>query len=366
METAESTQPTTEAIPYEQIHSMVAAEFKIEESLIEYNAPTFYVTPQPNIKQAFLRLYKQLNSMQLVPILRKRENRVMLQVISKPPAKPNRPLINLALLLATIGTTLITGYLQSSVWPQFMPNPWVGAVMFSVAVMSILGAHEMGHKLTANRHKIEATYPYFIPGLPPLGTFGAVIQEKSLPPNKDSLFDLGLSGPITGFIATIIVTTIGVQLSVLLTEAELPTGAQVVPLSELFGVPLPFLFGIILILFPPAGSGSIIWLHPVVQAGIIGMLVTMLNILPIGQLDGGHVSHVLLGEKTSTILAFVSIIALLFTGYWLMALLAFLLMRVRHPDPLDAVSKLSTGRKLAALAVVLIFVLSVAPISPFF
>jgi len=219
METAESTQPKAEAIQYEQIHSMVAADFSVEEGFIEYNAPTFYVTLKPNVKQAFLRFYKQLNSMHLVPVLRKRENRVMLQVIPKPPVKPNRPLINLVLLVATIGTTLVTGYLFSSGWTQFMPNPWLGAVMFSAAVMSILGAHEMGHKLMANRHKIEATYPYFIPGLPPLGTFGAVIQEKSLPPNKDSLFDLGLSGPVAGFIVTIIVTIIGVQLSVLLPEA---------------------------------------------------------------------------------------------------------------------------------------------------
>jgi len=96
------------------------------------------------------------------------------------------------------------------------------------------------------------------------------------------------------------------------------------------------------------------------------MLLTMLNLLPIGQLDGGHIAHVLLGERIRTILAFVSIILMLFTGYWFMALIAILLMRVRHPEPLDAVSKLSRGRKLATLTVVLMFVLSVAPLAPFF
>ena len=362
-----STQPQSESGQYEQIHKAVAAEFTVEEGFIEYNTPTFYITLQPNLKQAFLRLYKQLDSRQLVPVLRKRENRLMLQVVPTPPVKPNRSIINIVLLVATIGTTLISGYLLSlgsnRLMPQLMPNPWVGAVLFSTAIMSILGAHEMGHKLTANKHKIEATYPYFIPGLPPLGTFGAVIQEKSLPPNKDSLFDLGISGPLIGFVATIIVTIIGVRLSVLLPEA--PLGADLVPLAELFGIPLPFLFGFILILFPPAGNGSIIWLHPVVQAGYIGMIVTMLNLMPVGQLDGGHIAQVLFGEKARFVLSSIAILALVFAGYWFMAILAFLIARLRHPDPLDGVSKLSTNRKLGTIIVIAIFLLSAAPLTLF-
>lgn len=367
MEGAESTQPQTEIGQYEQIHQIVAGEFTIEEGFIEYNTPTFYITPQPNLKQAFLRLYKHLDSMQLVPVLRKRENRVILQVVSKPPVKPSRPLINVVLLLATIGTTLLTGYWVSldsaQLMPELMPNPWIGAIMFSTAVMSIMVAHEMGHKLTASRHKIEASYPYFIPGPPPFGTFGAVIQEKSLPPSKDSLFDLGISGPLIGFLATIIVTIIGVQLSVLL--PEVPPDVPVAPLPELFGIPLPFLFGFIYILFPPPGSGSFIWMHPVVWAGYIGMIVTMLNLMPIGQLDGGHIAHLLLGERTRLVVSFIAILALLLAGYWLMAILAFLIARIRHPDPLDGVSNLSTSRKLSTLLAILIFVLSLVPLEFF-
>jgi len=361
MEGSEPTQPAAETMQYEQIHKMVEAEFIIEEAFIEYNTPTFYVTPKPNLKQAFLRLYSQLDPMQLVPILRKREKRVMLQVIAKPPVKPSRPLINIALLLATVVTTLISGYLISAGWPDLMPDPWVGAIMFSAAVMFILGSHEMGHKLTANRHKVEATYPYFIPGLPPLGTFGAVIQQKSLPPNKDSLFDLGLAGPVIGFAATIIVTLIGVQLSVLLLEP--PPGSVAVPFPDFFGIPIPLLFGFTLILFPPSGSGSVIWLHPIVYAGYIGMLVTMLNLMPVGQLDGGHVAHVLFGERSRLVLALAAIAAMALTGYWFMAILAFFIAWVRHPDPLDGVSGLSTGRKLAAVLVVVVFALTFAPLS---
>lgn len=361
----ESTQPQAQAVQYEQIRQMVAAEFNVEESAIEFGAPNFYVAAAEGLKQAFLRLYKKLDSLQLVPVLRKREGRLMLQVVPKPPAKPSRPWINIVLLVATIATTLVTGYIDSldsmEFAPGLMPSPWVGAAMFSAAVMFILGAHEMGHKLTANRHKIEATYPYFIPGLPPLGTFGAVIQEKSLPPSRDSLFDLGMSGPIIGFLATAIVTIVGVRLSVLL--PEVPPGVQASPIPEFLGVPLPFLFGVVLILFPPAGSGSFIVLHPVLQAGYIGMIVTMLNLMPVGQLDGGHIAHVLLGERARLVLAVVAIVTLLFTGFWLMAILAFLIARVRHPDPLNAVSGLSRSRRLMTVAAVVVFVLTLPPLT---
>ncbi len=350
----EQPQQPMETFQYEHIHSAVAAEFNIEEGFIEYNTPTFYVSSKPDMKQAFMRLYEQLDSKQLVPVLRRRENRLILQVVPKPPIKPNRPTINLVLLLATIGTTLITGYLLS----DGLPNPLEGAIFFSGALMSILIAHEMGHKFTANRHKVEATYPYFIPGIPPFPTFGAVIQQKSLPPNKDALFDLGMSGPVLGFIITIVVTIIGISMSTISTPEELPLGVFQPPLL------LEFLVNALLTMPPVTGSSLVvIELHPLAFAGYIGMVVTMLNLIPVGQLDGGHVAHVLLGERARSILSAISIIALLFIS-WPMAFIAFFISRVRHPPPLDDVSQLSGSRKLATLLLVAIFILCLAPILP--
>jgi len=350
MTETESAQQPAETVQYAWVHQAVAAEFTIEEGFIEYNTPTFYVTPQQNLKQAFMRLYSQLDSLKLVPVLKKRENRLMLQVVPKPPVKPSKPLINIVLLIATIGTTLITGYLLS----EAEPNPWVGATMFSTALLSILGAHEMGHKLTANRHRVEATYPYFIPGIPPLPTFGAVIQQKSLPPNKDALFDLGISGPLIGFLVTIIVTILGIQLSVIV--PEVPPGAE--PL------PTPLLFYFLTALFPPAGEGGVLLVHPVAYAGYIGMIVTMLNLIPVGQFDGGHIAYVLLGETPlHTVLSVIAVISMLFVS-WPMALIAYFLSRMRHPGALDGVSQLSRSRKLATLVLIAIFILSVAPVAP--
>jgi membrane-associated protease RseP (regulator of RpoE activity) len=345
-----TTEPSPQVTQYQQIHSLVQAEFAIEESFIEHDIPTFFVLLQPNSKQAFLRLCKQLDPMGLAPFFRKRDNKHVLQIVPKPSVKPSRKTTNIALFLATLATLLITGYLLSLNWTQH--DPLIGAAMFTTAMIGILGAHEMAHKLAANKHNVEATYPYFIPGLPPFGTFGAVIQQKSLAPNRDALFDLGMSGPVTGFILTVFVTVIGVQLSQL---------TFILPPNGSF-LQVPLLFDFIVAIFPPRGQGSIILMHPVAYAGYIGMIITMLNLLPTGMLDGGHVTRVLLGEKKRTSLSYIAILALLLIGAWLMAILVFFMSRYPHPGSLDDVSQLSKSRKLAALALVAIFVLTIAPL----
>jgi len=348
--TPPQSQPTPQAMQYQQIHDLVQTEFTIEEGFLEHDIPTFYVSLQPNSKQAFLRLYGQLDPMGLAPFFRKRDNRYVLQIVPKPSMKTSRKTINIALFLATLGTLFVTGYMLSVNWTQ--QDPLIGAVMFTTAMMAILGAHEMAHKLTANRHQVEATYPYFIPGLPPLGTFGAVIQQKSLAPNRDALFDLGMSGPVMGFILTAFVTIVGIQLSQL---------TFIVPENASF-LQVPLLFEFIIAAFPPSGQGSIILLHPVAYAGYIGMIITMLNLLPTGMLDGGHVAQVWLRDRTRTILSYIAILALLLIGAWLMAILVFFMSRYPHPGSLDDVSQLSMSRKLATIALIAIFVLTIAPL----
>jgi membrane-associated protease RseP (regulator of RpoE activity) len=224
--------------------------------------------------------------------------------------------------------------------------------MFTGAIIAILGSHEMGHKLLADEHAVEATYPYFIPGLPPIGTFGAVIQQKSLPPNRDALFDIGFAGPITGFIVSIIVTFIGVQLSVV--TSELPEGAGLIP--------VPLLFQLITRLFPPSGTGDWILLHPVAFAGWVGMIITMLNLVPVGMFDGGHVARSLVGKKAHRILSYLGIILLVIIWYP-MAFIALFFSFQQHPGPLDDVSEPTNLRKLAALGLIAVFVLCVVPIS---
>jgi hypothetical protein len=354
----DSTTELSTEVEFEQFREIAESEFTIEEALIEYDVPTFYVRLGQDSKKAFLRLAKRLDAIGFIPILRKKQKKIMLQIISKPPVKPSRRIINLILFLLTIGTVLLAGYLQSlglaEFRPDLMPNPFFGAVMFTSALIAILGAHEGAHKIAAGIHGIEASYPYFIPGLPPIGTFGAVIQQKSLAPNKDCLFDLGVSGPLVGFIVAIIVTIIGVPLS----GVKVWVGESVLPGS-------PILFGVLANIFPPSGTGDLILLHPVAFAGWVGMFVTLLNLVPAGMLDGGHAVRSMLGQKASRFLSIFVIIILLVLNpslYWLIAILAFFFSLQRHPGPLDDVSKLTTSRKLVAVVLILIFVLCFAPL----
>jgi len=332
-------------VGFEHLRGIVESEFTVEEGLMEYNVPTFYVGLGQGSKKAFLRLVKRLDSLGFVPVLRDKEGKVVLQVVRKPPVKSSRKIINWVLFLATIGTTLVTGYFLS----LGLMNPLEGAVMFAVALLAILGSHEMGHTLAAKTHGIESTLPYFIPGPPwpfGIGTFGAVIQQKSLAPNRDALFDLGASGPIVGFVVTVLVTIIGLQMS----SVEPPP-------PEALYIPVPLLFQFIAeaLLNPPPNMAVMI--HPVAFAGWVGMLVTTLNLVPIGMFDGGHAVRSLLGQKAQSALSFISIMILLLLGQFIMAILAFTLSLHKHPGPLDDISKLTVGRKLATIALVLIFAL---------
>lgn len=339
---------------------MVSAEFQVEEALIEHNIPTFYLKQPQETKQAFLRLLKNLEAMNLMAVLRKKDGRVVLKAVPKPPAKPSNVLINWLLFFATIGTTFLTGYMLSG----DLANPLVGGATFTIAIMAILGTHEMGHKLTADKKGIEATPPYFIPGPPPIGgllggigTFGAVIMQKSLPPNKDALFDVGASGPVVGFIVTIIAAIIGIPFSI---YDWIPEGGPTLPVPVLFRLVAPFLLPPFEMAPSPPGPGyiSVVILHPVAFAGWVGMVVTMLNLLPAAMLDGGHVARCLAGEKTRTVLAILSILLLILGGFWPMAIFVLFLSMYRHPGPLDDVSSLSAGRKLLTILLVAVFALS--------
>jgi len=357
-----SKETSVQNIPsFEQIQALIAEKFSIEEGFLDHDTPTFYIKLKSDSKSAFLRLVKRLDSIGLIPILREEKGKYVLRIIRKPHVKPSRISINLLLFLATLGTTSITGYIIS-------PSDWVGAVAFTASLLAILGLHELSHKFAANKHGIEATAPYFIPGPPPplaIGTFGAVIQQKSPAPNKDALFDLGISGPLMGFAIAVVVTIIGISISS--TSPELPPGETLLP-SPLF---LNFLTRIL----ASAGflqGGPYILLHPMALAGWFGIFVTLVNLIPAGMLDGGHAVRGLLGQKANsilpTLLAMIAIITLLVFNpflYSFAAIIAFFFSMQRHPGPLDDVSKLTTSRKMAAILLIVVFILCIAP-SPYF
>jgi len=347
---------------FEKITTIVSAEFQVEEALIEHNVPTYYLKQPQETKQAFLRLLKNLKAMNLIAFLRRNNGRTVLKIVPKPPAKPSNILVNWILFFATIVTTFVTGYMLSLglVEKGAMSNPFVGGATFMIAIIAVLGMHEMGHKLTANKKGIDATPPYFIPGPPPfggilgIGTFGAVIMQKSLPPNKDALFDVGASGPIVGFILAVIVSIVGLLFSPVY-PLPIPEG----------GLPAPLIFHLFLSFVVKLPPDYYVLLHPVAFAGWVGMIITMLNLLPAAMLDGGHVARSLVGEKARSILTFLSILLLIVEDFWPMAIFVLFISMYKHPGPLDDVSSLSASRKLLTVVLVAIFVLSSFPLPLF-
>ncbi|MCW4021745.1 MAG: site-2 protease family protein [archaeon] len=331
---------------FEQIQSLVVPEFDVEEGFVEHGIPTFYIRYNQETKQAFLRLVNRLDSIKLIPILRKSHGKVILRIVAKPPVKPSKPIINVVLFFATLTTLFISGYFLAD-------GEIVGATLFTVAIMLILGTHEMGHKLLADKHEVDASYPYFLPGIPyPLGigTFGAIIRQKALPPNRDALFDIGFTGPITGFIIATIVAIIGIQLS---------TYGPVNP--EATSLPIPLLFQLILMGLPPSGVGEALIIHPVAFAGWVGMVVTMLNLVPSGMFDGGHVARSVMNDKQHKIVSYIGIVLLALIGWWTMAVFALFFSSTNHPGPLDDVSEITNNRKIGAIILVVVFILSVVP-----
>ncbi|MCD6241688.1 site-2 protease family protein [Candidatus Bathyarchaeota archaeon] len=344
----------------DEIYNLVSQQFPILDYYMEHGTLTFHVQTDENSKEAFLKLYKSLKPTGFLPILRREGGKEIIRIVNKPPVKKSNIMINLALFLATLATTFLTGYFISGSREGL--DPIFGGLTFMITIMAILGVHESAHKLAANKHGIEATLPYFIPAPPQLGigTFGAVIMQKSLPPNRDALFDVGASGPIAGFIVSVIAMILGLPFS---------TYNWVSPKNTLI-MPPP----IFLLLFGSYFSPQIppnfyeqqpgpdfvpaISLHPVALAGYIGMIVTMLNLLPVGTLDGGHIIESLFGGKAKMIFLIISIVLVLMTPFWLMIIFVLLFGMYRHPGPLDSISCLSRKRKALAIAVLLVFILS--------
>jgi membrane-associated protease RseP (regulator of RpoE activity) len=337
---------------FERVTQLVDAEFQVQEALMEQDIPTYHLVWPQETKQAFLRLLRRLEEMSLIAFLRKKDDQIVLKVVPKPPVKPSNPRTNLILLLATVATTFYTGYIS---FPETGINPIVSGAIFSAAILLVLGVHEMGHKLTANKKKIDATSPYFIPGPPPLGTLGAVIMQKSLPPNRDALFDVGANGPIAGFMIALLFSTVGMTLLIPTTLPVDGGGLNLLPASWLLLIPALSSLNLI----PPlTGTNNGYVLHPLLWAGWAGMVVTMLNLLPAAMLDGGHVARsTLAGDKPRLVLTFASVALLLLTGseFLIMAFLIVFMSMFKHPGPLDDVSGLSRNRKLVTVALIGVF-----------
>ena len=272
--------------------------------------------------------------------------------------------IHWVLFISTIFTTLLAGAMMEGALVFSKPLEILKGFPFSITLMLILGTHEFGHYYYAQKHKVEATLPYFLPAPPFLfliGTFGAFIKIKSPIYKKDALLQIGAAGPIAGFIIAVPSLLIGLKLSNVVEKVDINN-------AIMLGDSLLMKF-LTWMTYPNLLETQDIMLHPMAFAGWIGLLVTMLNLLPIGQLDGGHIAYAMLGKKQNIFgkLAFSALIPLSFISLnWLFwGLLIFFLMRsAKHPPIHDINIPLSKFNKRIGYICLIIFILCFIP-APF-
>jgi membrane-associated protease RseP (regulator of RpoE activity) len=212
------------------------------------------------------------------------------------------PWVNVALAVATFASTLLVGAVEwYAIDPVASPLAVFRAWPFVAAVLGVLAVHELGHYVASRHHRVDATLPYFIPFPTFIGTMGAVIRMKGRMPSRRALFDIGAAGPLAGLVATVVVTAVGLQLD--------PLPAQQAAAQASDGVVVRFndppLLESIALATGTAGKLRAGAVHPVVFGGWVGMFITFLNLIPVGQLDGGHILRALVGPSQETIAALV-------------------------------------------------------------
>lgn len=279
------------------------------------------------------------------------------------------PVTHILFFLATLATTTFYGALHHNV--NLFEEPWkfYHGFPFSLTLLAILGTHEFGHYWMARYHGVPVTLPYFIPAPSLIGTFGAFIRIKDTVPNRGALFDIGVAGPIAGFVVAVPAIVVGISLS------------DVRPATDLSGIGLgsSLLFnGLVQVLLGVTPQAYDIILHPIAFAGWIGFLVTAFNLIPAGQLDGGHIVYSLCG-RWHRLVTLLCVLALLpmgwyWPGWWLWAFVIFWFSGPHvawrqgwhfafvHPPLRDEVVPLSRTQKWVAAAALLIFVMTFSPI----
>jgi membrane-associated protease RseP (regulator of RpoE activity) len=343
---------------------------------------------------AYDQLAASLQPYEITPLFRKDKGQQVIYLVpKKPDPKPARVSINIILFILTVLSVLLVGGQPQGTMPSdpmgqalYLVRSLLSGWPYALSLMSILVAHEFGHYLMSRHHKTRATLPYFIPlPLPPLGTMGAAILMQGTPKNKRVLFDIGVTGPLAGMVVAVPVLLLGLSLShldvirplggmvsmegnsLLYLAAKYLTFGQLLPAPASFGGASPFAYWVRYFFtgHPIPVGATDVFVSPVAFAGWAGLLVTALNLIPAGTLDGGHVVYSLFGDKAAkgfpVIMVALLGLGLVWNGWWIWALLLLWLGRV-HAEPLDQITPLDRPRLAIAALAIVIFVLTFSPV----
>lgn len=312
----------------------------------------FHLSPvQRETKNAFVSLNRELVAHGDSAVLRRTERGLLLLIFKKPPYPKQRIRTPLILLLATIVTVLVDGVIRSEGFAN--PNSSVSfsesiniALIYTASLVGIIGVHELGHKVASWRHRIQSSWPYFIPGIPSfLPTFGAVIRSAEPPVNRDALFDLGLSGPIAGLAITVIVAFVAAASAIVVPLSSFANPPPTVGVDMFTNLVLGLVKG-----GAAASANNVIGgseFSVLYFAYTLGFIITFINLFPAWQLDGGHIANSAVSPRVHQILTYISIVLMIFIQFWVMALLILFFSRSAPAlRPLDDVSPLSNKRKV--------------------
>jgi len=312
-------------------------------------------------ESAFAILEERFKRLGFLPLLRRTKGKDTILVAPAPAEKrASRPIVNLALFLATVGTVILAGALQEGYNPLTDPPLAVlTGIPFALALMGILVTHELAHFLVARARGMRPSLPYFIPiPFSPVGTFGAVIRMEAPIRDRKTLFDVGISGPLAGLVVSLIALVVGLSRSeVVALAAPLPgtmylgTGILVEWITGLVMGPLPDHLDVLL--------------DPIAFAGWFGVFITAMNLIPLSQLDGGHVGYAFFGKahRFVAIVVFLGLLAMavFWTGWLIWGFFILIFGGLRHPPPLNDITPLDTKRKLLALLSLALLLLLVTP-----
>ncbi len=379
----------------EVLTNLVARVFRIEDVTSEDPRKGFFLRYRGELlnedsASLYDTLAESLSPHGITPLFRMEETRQIIYLAPKlPEPKQDNISTNIILFVLTVLSVMLAGAQPEGP----VPDDFMGQLLllaksiftgwpFALSLLGILLTHELGHYFMSRYHKTPATLPYFIPlPLSLLGTMGAAIIMRGIPKNKRVLFDIGVAGPIAGLIVALPVLFYGLSLSTLSTIDPNPNGfiegnslmyllAKYITFGQLLPSPVApqgilywlqyFFTG-----RPVPFGGLDVFIHPVAFAGWAGLLVTGLNLIPAGTLDGGHVIYGLFGEKARKgfpfIIGILAVLGIFWSGWWIWAMLLFWLGRV-NAEPLDQITTLDPPRRLLGFAMIIVFFLVFMPV----
>jgi len=350
----------------EYVKSLVARHFPVYDVKVRFDVVEFYCRiDEAILEESFDKLREEMAEQHYIPMVTYQKGEHIIIVGKKPKTKYRSIYVNLVMLIITF---LAMTYAGVILWAGFadvpsdevysLKNIATGILVFALPLLAILGVHELGHFFMARRRKVAASLPFFIPSIPPLGTLGAVISLRDPIPDRKSLLEIGIAGPIAGLLVAIPIGILGL----ILTNAEARPIPDSFEAGTIINVAFPLLYEWIEMFVPIAGD---YFIHPLVFAAWAGFLVTAINLLPAGQLDGGHIARAVLGQnaKYASWVMVAALIALSFLWMgWIFLAILVIFFGAKHPPPLNDITKLDIKRKAAGLFAFVILVITFMPV----